>query len=136
MTDRLESVIYPSVEKIIEYNLLAISLIKAKKGDKAQVLSKERLASLLEECKTLNGDVYDKAVFLLASLIRKHPFASGNRRTAFIVTKAFLIENGVSFNVKDDPSQARVMTGIREGYYSNEEIKEWIQHGKIREFKR
>ena len=132
----MSEIIYPSTEKIIEYNLLAISLFKVKKADKAQVISKEGLGTIVEACKELDGDVYDKAVFLLRDLIKRHPFVSGNRRTAFITTKAFLTENSAMFNIKDDPTQARVMTGIREGYYSNEEIKEWIKHGKIREFKR
>ncbi len=132
----MSEIFYPSVEKIIEYNLLAISLFKVKKADKAQVISKERIVLIVEACKQLDGDIYDKAVLLLNDLIKRHPFVSGNRRTAFIATKAFLTENHAMFNVTSDPTQARVMTGIREGYYSNEEIKEWIKNGKIREFKR
>ena len=31
---------------------------------------------------------------------------------------------------------AKVMTGIREGYYSDDEIVGWLKNGKIREFKR
>ena len=81
---------YPTVERVIEYNVLAISLIKVKKGDKAQVLSRERIEGIIEGCKEIDGDIYDKATYLLKSLIRLHPFASGNRRTAFIVTKEFL----------------------------------------------
>ena len=44
--------------------------------------------------------------------------------------------NDENVKIPDDPSNSCVMTGIREGYYSDAEIKEWIQHGKIREFKR
>ncbi|MEK6867859.1 MAG: hypothetical protein AABX98_03495, partial [Nanoarchaeota archaeon] len=69
-------------------------------------------------------------------LVQKHPFASGNRRTALIVTKYFLLENNQKFFVEDQPKQARVMQGIRENYYSHEEVKEWLKNGKIREFKR
>lgn len=132
----MSEVVYPSVEQIIEYNVLAITLIRVKKADKAEVLSRGRIEYAIQECKALNGDIYDKAAFLLKSLIRMHAFASGNRRTAFIVTKEFLAENKAKFKIKDDPSQSRVMTGIREGYYGDEEIKEWIQNGTIREFKR
>lgn len=28
----------------------------------------------------------------------------------------------------------RALQGIREGYYTNEEIKEWIKKGEIRKF--
>ena len=73
---------------------------------------------------------------LLKGLVQKHPFASGNRRTAFIATKDFITSNNGKFNIKDDPSQARALQGVREKYYPSEEIKEWIKNGKIRSFKR
>ena len=69
-------------------------------------------------------------------MIKQHAFASGNRRTAFIITKHFLTINGKEFNITDNPDFAQIMTGIRENYYTDEEIKNWIQHGTIKEFKR
>ena len=72
-----KKLVYLSVEKIIEYNILAINLIQVKRADKAEVLSKNRLDEVVESCKNLKGDVYDKAVFLLKEIIQKHPFASG-----------------------------------------------------------
>ncbi len=91
---------------------------------------------VIEGCKEVEGDIYDKAVFLLKGLIQKHPFASGNRRTAFIAAKDFLLKNNEVFGVKDDPEQARIMIGIREKFYKDEELKEWLKHGKIRKFER
>jgi death-on-curing family protein len=134
--EKTEKIIYPSAERIIEYNSLALNIIKAKKADTAKVLSFKRIINIIEGCKNLEGDVYDKAVFLLKGLIQKHPFASGNRRTAFIVTKEFLLNNKAKLKVKDDPKYARVMIGIREDFYKDSEIKEWIKNGKIREFTR
>ena len=127
---------YPSVEKIIELNLLALSMIRAKKADQACVLSRGKLSQALEESKNFEGDIYDKAVILLKGIVQKHAFASGNRRTAFLAAKYFLMANKAAINVEDKPENARVLLGIREGYYSGEEIKEWIKNGKIREFSR
>ena len=127
---------YPSVDKIIEFNLLALSVIKVKKSDSAQVLSKTKLLGVIDSCKSFKGGLYDKAVVLLKGIVQAHAFASGNRRTAFITVKYFLIMNDKKLGVKDDPKNARVMLGIREGYYSDKEIKEWLKNGKIREFKR
>ena len=127
---------YPTVEKIIELNALVLVVIKVKKADKPMVLSRRKIEEAIENCKNNEGDIYDKAVVLLQGLIEKHSFASGNRRTAFIATKDFLFHNNHTFNVSDELSQARVMTGIREHFYSCEEIKAWIKNGKIREFKR
>ncbi len=127
---------YPTTDRIIEYNLLALTIIKVKKADSPKVLSLTKLANILDDCKDLEGDIYEKATFLFKSLIKGHVFASGNRRTAFIVAKDFLEQNGGKFKIKDDPTQAKVMVGIREEYYTDDEIKEWIKHGKIKKFKR
>ncbi len=127
---------YPSPEKIVEFNLLALSVIKIKKSDSAKVLSRTKILDVIDSCKSLEGDLYDKAVVLLKGIIQGHPFASGNRRTAFIITKYFLVMNNRNLGIKDNPENARVMLGIREDYYSDGEIKEWLKNGKIKEFKR
>lgn len=127
---------YPTAEQIIEYNILALTLIRIKKADTPIVLSKSKLLDIIEDCEELSGDIYDKAICLMKGIIQKHPFGSGNRRTAFIVVKDFLLSNNTSFKVKDDPIYAKVMQGIRENFYSNDEIKEWLKHGEIKDFKR
>jgi len=127
---------YPTNEEIIEYNKLVLENIKVKKADKPQVLSEIKLLEIISNCKKLKGDIYDKAVILLINLVRRHPFASGNRRTALFTAIKFLIDNNVQVKIKNDPIFARVLTGIREGFYSNLEVHNWLKNGKIREFKR
>jgi prophage maintenance system killer protein len=68
-------------------------------------------------------------------LIQAHPFASGNRRTAFVVVENFILHNGERPKVNKDAS-ASVLQGIREDYYNDDEIKKWLKGGTIREFKR
>jgi prophage maintenance system killer protein len=72
----------------------------------------------------------------MKELIKSHSFSSGNRRTAFIATKYFILKNKGKFKIKDDENNAKIMQGIRENYYSLDEIKEWIKNGEIRPFKR
>ena len=132
----MEKLIYPTSERIIEYNLLVLNIIKVKRADKPEVLSYRKIVDCIEGCRKLEGDVYDKAVNLLKCLVQSHPFASGNRRTAFVVVKDFLIGNKAKFKIKDDPKYARVMLGIRENFYKDSEIRKWIKEGEIREFKR
>lgn len=127
---------YPSEERIIELNFLALSLIKAKKSDQPQTLSRTRLTDILEKCKTQSGDVYQKAMCLLKELVKRHPFASGNRRTAILAAKEFVVENSGTFKIENRPEQAQILIGIREEYYTDQEIREWIQYGKIRSFER
>lgn len=47
----------------------------------------------------------------------------------------FLEKNNLGISI-EDPGQARVLQGIREEYYSDEEIKDWLKKGKIRDFRR
>lgn len=79
--------------------------------------------------------MYDKAAALLKVLLQAHPFASGNRRTAFAVAQNFLLYNGTETKV-NDKENAYILQGIREGYYADNEIKQWLVKGEIREFKR
>src|SRR6056297_2398784 len=99
----MSKIVYPSKEKIIELNALILTVIKVKKADKSEVLSHAKLNNLLEDCINHEGDLHDKAVILMKLLIKSHAFASGNRRTAFIVTKHFVTQNKGKFKIQDDP---------------------------------
>lgn len=127
---------YPSVEEIIEFNILVLGLLKVKKADKHNVLSRQKIVVSLEKCGKAAGDIYLKGALLMRSLASAHAFASGNRRTAFVVAKDFVVRNGGKFLIPDDPHHAKVMRGIREGRYSDIEIAEWMKNGKIRQFER
>ncbi|MBI4052719.1 MAG: type II toxin-antitoxin system death-on-curing family toxin [Candidatus Diapherotrites archaeon] len=127
---------YPSPDKIIEFNVLALSVLKAKKSDSAKVLSRAKLSEAVENCRKLDGDIYAKAAVLLKCLVQGHAFASGNRRTAFIAMKYFLAENNCRTAIPDNPENAKILLGIRENHYSDSEITEWIKNGKIRKFER
>ena len=84
----------------------------------------------------MSGDLYDKAAQILIELTRAHAFESGNKRTAFLSTKKFVITNLGKFNIPDTINNVKIMIGIREGYYTITEIKEWIMNGKIKRFER
>ena len=127
---------YVSKEKLIELNILILNQIKVKKADKAEILSNLKIHNIIDSHKNKKGDLYDKAIVLLKETIKSHAFASGNRRTAFIATKYFIIQNKGKFMIKNDPENAYVFQGIRENYYSDDEIKEWIKYGKIKKFER
>ena len=122
---------YPQADEIIEINILALGLVKVKKADKHQVLSYQKIISAVSKAEGTEGDLYLKAAVLMRELSRAHCFASGNRRTAFLATKDFVIRNSGKFVIPDDPDYANVMRGIREGTYSETEISEWISNGKI-----
>ncbi len=129
----MAAVRYPTVEELIELNKRVLEEIRVKKADRHRVLSRSGLDSLLGKVKEHEGDLYDKAAFLLTGLVRIHYFASGNRRTAYLATVSFLATNRKTATVVHDP---RVLTGIREGFYTRDEIKDWLRGHEIKEFKR
>lgn len=129
-------IIYPTAEKIIEINKIVLNRIKVKKADKPDLLSYKALSDAIEECKSKDGSIYEKAACILKGITQKHPFASGNRRTALVVTEDFLMENEAEAKFKNDPEEAKIFKGIREGYYTDGEIIKWLKTGEIREFKR
>lgn len=125
---------YLDIEHIIFFNKEALRIWKVKKGDKHEILSYAKLLKVINDYKELEGDFYDKAVHLIKGITKAHAFASGNRRTAIISVVIFALENKQKVFIPDNPTNSRVLLGIRYNYYTDEEIKEWIKHGKIKEY--
>ena len=124
---------YLTLEEVTAINKEVLAEIKAKKADSFKVLSSMKISKLLEAVEANTGDIYDKAVVLLKVLVQEHPFASGNRRTAMLAVIRLLRVNNIEPKIKEEP---RILQGIRENYYKDDEIKGWLQGGDMREFKR
>lgn len=127
---------YLTTDEIVRINEKSIKDIKVKKSDKHEVLSREKINGVISRCKKIRGDDYSKASCLIKGLVESHPFSSGNRRTAFISTKQFLEINNKKMRAPNHKKQAKVMIGIREGFYNDNDIKNWLKNGKIKKFKR
>jgi len=127
--------IYPSAEDIIVMNQKVLKDVKVKRADAHKVLSRLKIETTLRHAEDAKGDVFDKAAVLLKGLIQAHPFASGNRRTAYASTLNFIDLNGERAK-SDKGENAKVLQGIREGYYSHSDIRVWLETGEIHEFKR
>jgi death-on-curing family protein len=126
---------YPTVDDLIEINRRVLNQIRVRKADRPALIIGGRavLANIMGDVKNTKGDVFDKAVVLLKGIIQRHRFESGNRRTAIVSTASFLEVNGEKLNITHELT---VLQGIREGYYTDGEIKNWIKGGEIRAFKR
>jgi len=124
---------YLNAEQLAEINRRVLKEVKVKRADSHRVANREKLESIVEEVRAMDGDVFEKATCLLVGLTKKHAFDSGNRRTAYTATKLFLEANGEAMKTDPDP---RVLTGIREGFYRTEEVVEWLKGNGIREFER
>ena len=106
--------------------------IRVHKADRHGVLmgavGKEKLRSAIEEARSVDGDAYEKAAALLVSLVKGHPFESGNRRTAYAVAVDFVESNGFPVAATYDVG---VIKGIRSGTHKSEQVAVWLRgHGK------
>ncbi len=128
--------IYLSEEDVIAFNRVALDVLRVKKADRPELRSRQKLGAALEACRSHEGSVHEKAAVLLSRLVKAHAFASGNRRTAFLAAKEFVLANGGRFAVPDDAKNAKTLQGIREDFYTVEEISRWIEDGTIKEFRR
>jgi death-on-curing protein len=129
----LQEIRYLTSDELIEVNRIVLKEIVVRKADRPQVLSYQKIEKLVEQVSKTEDDVYDKPTILLVGLVKQHPFASGNRRTAYVATKFFLESNGYCVTVTHSPG---VLQGGREGFYTTEEIKSWLKGSAIREFTR
>ena len=124
---------YPTFEELVEVNKAVITETPVRKADAARLSSKATLQRVISRVRETEGDLHDKAASLLIDLTRLHPFASGNRRTAYVATRLFLEWNGAPIQLVQDPS---VLQGVREGFYTREEVKSWLKGDEIRKFSR
>lgn len=70
--------------------------------------------------------LFDKAAALVESLVKNHCFHNGNKRTAYLVTKSFLLLNG--FHLKMERNEAvEFMVDIAQGKYELESIAQILE---------
>ena len=87
------------------------------------------LRQLLEEAEGLSGE-YQQGAFLLRKLITEHIFEDGNKRTAWVTTREFLL----SADLRPAETGERVPHILRRiRRYGIDEIEEWLETGAIDE---
>lgn len=72
--------------------------------------------------------VYLRAASLLRSITTAHLFEDGNKRTAWVVTRAYLDEHAIEPAPHDEEVE-RLLRRIRR--YDVEEIAEWLESGAL-----
>lgn len=77
-----------------------------------------------------NQDLYptpsDKAAAILESILINHPFVDGNKRTAYVLMRLILIENGFDI-IENQEEKYNMVISASNGDIRFEEIKNWIQ---------
>jgi len=116
---------YPTVKNIINYNKLMIKMFKATKTEKHEILSRQQIENAIKETKRFPGSIEDKAAMLVREL-QYHPFGSANRRTAYYAMNKFLWKNKSYMVLKKKKSGKEFMKKIRKGELTHQQIKDEI----------
>ena len=120
---------YPTLDSIKFTNEI-VNLMSTRKADRYKLLLDDRfIRHVIDEAKKAKGNVYDKAAILLRGLIVSHGFASGNKRTAFLVTTYFITKNRGRVKLKNFDMVERVLRNIR--LYTIRDIANWLRKGEI-----
>lgn len=70
-------------------------------------------------------DIWQKVAVLIHSLIVFHPFADGNKRTAFVAADVIMKLNG--YPLRPSPEHEAFFWAIARGEESEEEIAAWLK---------
>jgi len=101
---------------------------------KPAYLNKSNLQFILDATKTkFNSDknpLQKKASFMLSQIVKSHPLADGNKRTAVILTDTFVGINGAKITASNDEIFERV-TLFAAGKITESDIRKWLEE-KIR----
>jgi death on curing protein len=84
-----------------------------------------RPQNLLSYCEPA-PDLASLAAAYAYGIARNHPFVDGNKRTALVAARTFLILNGVDLKATQD-DKVLTFLNLAEGAISEEELADWIR---------
>ncbi len=117
---------FPTVADIVEMHRKLLE----RTGGTPGLMNVGSIESALHRCQwgffQQAPDLLDRAAFLLRGLCQDHPFADGNKRTAFAVAEVFLRENGVLLDAAGDEVIA-FMLSVAQGKENPITIAEWLR---------
>jgi len=128
--NKMPRIKYSTIEEVIATNKRVLELHRAKKADKHELLgTKHQIQEIIDRVKSKKGDIYIKSAVLLKELTISHLFASGNRRTAYLVTNDFIYKNEKK-DIEKTEKEVEIFKKIRYRDISEEELAKWIKNKK------
>ena len=82
------------------------------------------------DSKDLYPDLFTKAAALMNSLINNHPFVDGNKRTALLVSFAFLDVNGLEVTASQEDAYLTIL-GLAAGEISKDQLAQWFDRNLV-----
>ena len=71
-------------------------------------------------------DAADLAAAYAFGVAKNHPFVDGNKRTAWVLARLFLLKNGISLTYRDADA-VLVMLGLAAGELSEGDLADWLR---------
>jgi death on curing protein len=125
--------VMPKIVWLLEETLTAIHHRQiAEHGGSEGLRNEGLLLSALARPQNLlaYGEPAPDLAFLAAAyaygIARNHPFVDGNKRTALVAARTFLILNGVDLEATQD-DKVLTFLNLAEGVISEEELADWIR---------
>lgn len=75
-------------------------------------------------------DVAAMAAAYAFGIINNHPFVDGNKRTAYVVCRTFMLLNGIDINATEAEKYVTFF-GVADGSISESSLAEWIRSHTI-----
>ena len=72
-----------------------------------------------------NSDAAALAAAYAYGLVRNHPFADGNKRTAWVIARLFLADNG--YRLRFDSAAVRMIEGVAAGTIAETDLAQWFR---------
>ena len=123
----------PKIVRLLEETLTAIHHRQiAEHGGSDELRDEGLLLSALARPQNLLAygepapDLASLAAAYAYGIARNHPFIDGNKRTALVAARTFLILNGVDLEATQD-DKALTFLSLAEGAISEEELADWIR---------
>jgi death on curing protein len=77
------------------------------------------------------SSLYELAATLCVGIAKNHPFNDGNKRTALLVTRAFLYLNGQQLE-PSQPGEVSTLIAVAEGSMGERHLVEWLRANSSR----
>ncbi|MEI9749284.1 type II toxin-antitoxin system death-on-curing family toxin [Moellerella wisconsensis] len=124
----VEGINYLSIDDIININRTLIELQTP--NEPIEVLNFNNLSSSQSRPSQVKyyeqtDDVFVLSSVLIESLIRNHPFANANKRTAMMAGYIFLLLNGYELTAPED-EVVEIARGMATKEYSLDELESWL----------
>ena len=113
----MDEISYPTVEQVLRLHAVIVHVSMDRVADHVRDLGllESALARPRNEAAYEDAPLMRQAASLLWGIIKNHPFLDGNKRTAYVVTQAFLRDNGLSIQAPKD-ERFRFIIAIAENH--------------------